>query len=128
MSKKENRKLLGRKERCKEENRTQVREPSLSRDEVLQDKFGGLRFCPRGPSHRFLTLAIILSRPTENEGIFGFSCSSRCYPPLRGQASESVLEICSSDGKKWAVRRNKHGRLLSRKDHSRFLFCREVLS
>ena len=43
---------------------------SRTPDEVLRDKFKGLRFCPRGLNHRFLTRAIILSRPMENDGNF----------------------------------------------------------
>ena len=43
---------------------------SRTPDEVLRDKFKGLRFCPRGLNHRFLTLVIILTRPMENDGDF----------------------------------------------------------
>ena len=43
---------------------------SRTPDEVLRDKFKGLRFCARDLNHPFLTLAIILGRPMENDGRF----------------------------------------------------------
>jgi len=43
---------------------------SQTLDEVLWDIFRGLRFCPRALNHPFLTLAIILGRPMENDGNF----------------------------------------------------------